>query len=57
MILEANDVEDAREQVGRPPLVSNGLLLVEFDPVEKRLRGGTPTPRTEAPCRASRKGG
>jgi hypothetical protein len=37
VILEANDVEDAREQVGRPPLVSIGLLLVEFDPVEKLL--------------------
>jgi uncharacterized protein YciI len=37
LILEANDVEDARNQVGRLPFVSNGLLLVEFEPVEKLL--------------------
>jgi len=37
MILEANDVEDARKQVGRLPFVSNGLLLFEFEPVEKLL--------------------
>ena len=37
LILEAGDVEDARRQVGRLPFVSNGLLLFEFEPVEKLL--------------------
>jgi muconolactone delta-isomerase len=37
MILEASDVEDARNQVGRLPFVSNGLLVFEFEPVEKLL--------------------
>jgi muconolactone delta-isomerase len=37
MIVEADDVEDARKQVGRLPFVSNGLLLFEFEPVEKLL--------------------
>jgi hypothetical protein len=37
MIVEADDVEDARKQVGRLPFVSNGLLLFEFESVEKLL--------------------
>jgi muconolactone delta-isomerase len=37
MILEADDVEDARRQVGRLPFVSNGLLAFEFEPVEKLI--------------------
>jgi hypothetical protein len=37
LIVEANDVEDARKQLGRLPFVSNGLLLFEFEPVEKLL--------------------
>jgi hypothetical protein len=30
-------VEDARKQVGRLPFVSKGLLLFEFEPVEKLI--------------------
>ena len=37
MILEADDVKDARRQVGRLPFVSNGLLAFEFEPVEKLI--------------------
>src|SRR5580704_6973394 len=37
LIVEADDVEEARRQVGRMPLVSHGLLLFEFEPVEKLL--------------------
>jgi muconolactone delta-isomerase len=37
LIVEADDVEDARRQVGRLPLVSHGLLHFEFEPVEKLL--------------------
>ena len=37
MIVEADDVEDARSQVGRLPFVSSGLLLLEFEAVEKLL--------------------
>ena len=37
LIVEADDVEEARRQVGRLPLVSHGLLLFEFEPVEKLL--------------------
>jgi muconolactone delta-isomerase len=37
MIVEADDVEDARKQVGRLPFVSNGLLLFEFEQVETLL--------------------
>ena len=37
LIVEADDVEEARRQVGRIPLVSHGLLLFEFEPVEKLL--------------------
>ena len=37
MIVEADDLEDARKQVGRLPFVSNGLLLFEFEPVESLL--------------------
>jgi uncharacterized protein YciI len=37
LIVEANDVEDARKQLGRQPFDSNGLLLFEFEPVEKLL--------------------
>jgi muconolactone delta-isomerase len=37
MVLEADDVADARNQVGRLPFVSNGPLLFEFEPVEKLL--------------------
>ena len=37
MIVEADDVEDARKQVGRMPFVINGLLSFEFEPVEKLL--------------------
>lgn len=39
LIVEADDVEEARRQVGRPPFVSHGLLIFEFEPVEKLLRG------------------
>ncbi|MCW2750266.1 MAG: hypothetical protein JWR83_1376 [Aeromicrobium sp.] len=37
MIVEADDLEDARKQVGRMPFVINGLLSFEFEPVEKLL--------------------
>jgi len=37
LIVEADDVEEARRQVGRLPFVSHGLLLFEFEPVEKLL--------------------
>jgi len=37
LIVEADDVEEARRQVGRLPYVSHGLLLFEFEPVEKLL--------------------
>jgi muconolactone delta-isomerase len=37
MIIEADDVEDARKQLGRLPFVQNGLLLLEFQEVEKLL--------------------
>ena len=37
LIVEADDVEEARRQVGRPPFVSHGLLIFEFEPVEKLL--------------------
>jgi hypothetical protein len=37
MIVEADDVDDARKQVGRLPFVSNGLLSLEFEPVEELL--------------------
>jgi hypothetical protein len=37
LILEADDVEDARRQVGRLPFTSHGLLLFEFEPVEKLI--------------------
>jgi uncharacterized protein YciI len=37
LIVEADDAEEARRQVGRLPLVSQGLLLIEFEPVEKLL--------------------
>jgi muconolactone delta-isomerase len=37
IIVEANDVEDARKQVGRLPFVSNGLIFFEFEAVEKLL--------------------
>ena len=37
LIVEADDVEEARRQVGRLPFVSHGLLLLEFEPVEKLL--------------------
>jgi muconolactone delta-isomerase len=37
LIVEADDVEEARRQVGRLPLVSHGLLLIEFESVEKLL--------------------
>lgn len=37
MILDADDVQDARRQVGRLPFVSNGLLAFEFEPVEKLI--------------------
>jgi hypothetical protein len=37
LIVEAEDVEDARRQVGRLAFVSHGLLLVEFEPVEKLI--------------------
>jgi uncharacterized protein YciI len=35
VIVEANDVEDARKQLGRLPFVSNRLLFFEVEPVEK----------------------
>lgn len=35
MIIEADDVEHARKQVGRLPFVSNGLLFFDFEPVGK----------------------
>jgi muconolactone delta-isomerase len=35
LIVEADDVDEARRQVGRMPLVSHGLLSFEFEPVEK----------------------
>jgi hypothetical protein len=35
LIVEANDVEDARKQLGRLPFVSNGLLFFEVEPVDK----------------------
>jgi uncharacterized protein YciI len=37
VIIEADDVEDARRQIGRLPFVSNGLLLFKFEPVEKLI--------------------
>lgn len=37
MIVEAEDVDDARKEVGRLPFVSNGLLSLEFEPVEELL--------------------
>ena len=37
LIVEADDAEEARRQVGRLPLVSHGLLLIEFESVEKLL--------------------
>ena len=37
LIVEADDVAEARRQVGRLPLVSLGLLTFEFEPVEKLL--------------------
>jgi hypothetical protein len=37
LIVEADDVEDARKQVGRLAFVRHGLLLVEFEPVEKLI--------------------
>jgi len=37
LIVEADDVEEARRQVGRLPFVSHGLLPFEFEPVEKLL--------------------
>jgi hypothetical protein len=37
LIVEANDVEDTRKQLGLLPFVSNGLLFFEFEPVEKSL--------------------
>ena len=37
LIVEADDVEEARRQVGRLPFVSHGLLHFEFEPVEKLL--------------------
>ena len=37
LIVEADDLEEARRQVGRLPFVSHGLLLLEFEPVEKLL--------------------
>ena len=37
MIIEADDADDARKQVGRLPFVSNGHLLFEFEPVERLL--------------------
>jgi uncharacterized protein YciI len=35
IIVEANDVEDARKQLGRLPFVRNGLLFFEVEPVDK----------------------
>ena len=35
LIAEADDVDEARRQVGRLPFVSHGLLIFEFEPVEK----------------------
>src|SRR5258708_17008261 len=37
LIIEADDVEEARRHVGRLPFVSHALLLFEFEPVEKLL--------------------
>ena len=38
LIVEADDVEEeARRQVGCLPFVSHGLLLFEFEPVEKLI--------------------
>jgi hypothetical protein len=35
VIVEANDVEDARKQLGRLPFVRNRLLFFEVEPVEQ----------------------
>jgi hypothetical protein len=37
LIAEADDVGEARRQVGRLPFVSHGLLIFEFEPVEKLI--------------------
>jgi muconolactone delta-isomerase len=37
LIVEADDVEEARRQLGRLPFVSYGLLHFELEPVEKLL--------------------
>jgi muconolactone delta-isomerase len=37
MIIEADDVEDARKQLGRLPFVQNGLMLLELQEVQKFL--------------------
>jgi uncharacterized protein YciI len=37
LIVEADDLEDARKQVGRLAFVRHGLLAFEFEPVEKLI--------------------
>jgi hypothetical protein len=37
LIAEADDVGEPRRQVGRLPFVSHGLLIFEFEPVEKLI--------------------
>jgi uncharacterized protein YciI len=37
LIVEADDAEDARRQVGRLAFVRHGLLQFEFEPVEKLI--------------------